>query len=140
MRLRAEAGALGDALQVDVQGGDQAKVVEHRRPQLARELVDDVHLDFTTSRCVRVMLRSRSLVFDLSGLLQGREAEVDAGQGLGDHIMQFTADVLPFILLGQDDLAGQLAQLHLLTAGLLEQQDVALLARPERLLRGRAAA
>ena len=84
--------------------------------------------DFSTSRCVRAMLRSRPLVLTRRLLFQGRQPDVDARQGLGDDIMQFAADALALFLLRRENLAGQLPQLFLHEARLIQQLALMLLA------------
>ena len=69
--------------------------------------------DFSTSLCVRAMLRSRPLVLSCGLLFQGRQPDVDARQGLGDDIVQFAADFSALLLLRRENLAGQLPQLLL---------------------------
>ena len=69
--------------------------------------------DFSTSRWVRAMLRSRPLVLIDRLLFQGSQTDVDAGQSLGDDIVQFAADFLSLLLLGRQNLAGQPPQLLL---------------------------
>ena len=55
------------------------------------------------------------------GLLrQGRQMDIDARQRLGDFIVQLAADLLPLFLQRGENLAGQVPQLVLLVARLLQ--------------------
>ena len=90
--------------------------------------------DFSTSRCVRAMLRSEALGVERGLLFQGRQPDIDARQSLGDDIMQFAADPLALLLLRRENLAGQQPQLFLHVPRLLQQLAVVLLAFSEGLL------
>ena len=46
-------------------------------------------------------------------LFQSRQPDIDAGQSLGDDIMQFAADLFALFLLRRQKLAGQQPQLFL---------------------------
>jgi hypothetical protein len=58
---------------------------------------------------------------------EGRHGDVDADEGLGDDVMQFAADALAFLLLGVQNLMGQLAEPLLLQLRMLEQLALELL-------------
>ena len=80
-----------------MQGGNQPEIVEHRRAQFAGELMHDVHRLFHGSAVgVRAMLRSRPLVLMAASFFKAGEPDIDTGQGLGDDVVQFAADLLAF--------------------------------------------
>ncbi len=84
--------------------------------------------DFSTSRCVRAIVFSEPLGLTRASLGQGRQMDIDAHQGLGDFIMQLAADALSFFLLRLQNLMGQMPQLFLHVARLLQQLALVLLA------------
>ena len=59
------------------------------------------------------MFRSRPFGVDGCLFFQSRQPDIDAGQRLGDDIMQFAADLLALFLLRRQKLAGQQPQLFL---------------------------
>ena len=61
---------------------------------------------------------------------------MDAGQNLGDDIVQLAADPLAFLFLRRQKLAGQMPQLFLLLARLFQQPAGMLFALPEVLFDG----
>ena len=116
-----------------MQRGDQAEVVQHRRAQFAGEAVHDVH------GMLHQLLRAGDVAVQTVGvdgslLGQRRQPDVDAGEGLGDDIVQLAADLAAFLLLGGENLAGQLPQLFLHEIRLLQQLRVMTLALLERRL------
>jgi hypothetical protein len=68
-QLRANAGLRGKAFHEGAEGGNQSEIIQHRRPQFARELMHDVHRFFHQPLC------------------------------LGDDTMQFAADAPPLFFL-----------------------------------------
>ena len=66
---------------------------------------------------------------------QGREMHIDADKSLDDLVMQFPADPLALLFLGQEKLAGQMPQLFLHVTRLLEQLSIVGLAFLEGHLR-----
>ena len=100
------------------------------KTSVAKALVKDMHLNGTviTSYSIHYTKLYDGLV------LQVCQMDVDAGQGLGDFIMQFAADLPALLLLRLKQLAGQVAQLSLHELGLLQQLSVVLLAFPEGFL------
>ena len=86
-----------------MQRGNQPEIVQHRRPQFARELMHDVH------RLLHQPVRAGDAAFEAPGvqrgfLLQRGQPDADARQRLGDDIVQLAADLFSLILLHRDDL------------------------------------
>ena len=69
-----------------------------------------------------------------ASLVQDRQMDIDAHQGLGDDIVQLAADPLPLLLLGVQDPVGQVAQLLLLQTRLPQETALFLAIRTQVLL------
>ena len=113
-----------------MQRRDQPEIVQHRRGQLAGELMHDVHQLFHPS------LRAGDVAVEIPGvqhgsLLQRSQPDVDAGQRLGDDIVQLTADFPAFLFPRGQNLTGQFPQLFLQEMRLLQEPPLVLLAFPE---------
>jgi hypothetical protein len=92
MRVRLEKFSQTNAAR------ESAQIVQHRRAQFAGELVHDVHGFFHQPlRAGDVAVEALGVDRGLLG--QGRQPDVDAGQGLGDDIVEFAADFPALLLL-----------------------------------------
>ena len=132
-QMSADPRPRGETFHEGVQGGNQPQIIQHRRAQFAGELMHDVH------RFFHQPLRPGDVAVQALGvdhglLFQGRQPDIDARQSLGDDIMQFAADFPSLLLLGRDNLAGQLPQLRLQALRLFQQLRVMALAFFERFL------
>src|SRR6478736_119339 len=126
VEAHGEAGALAEALHVVAQRRQQTQVIEHRRPELARELVDVAHrlLDQVLgfAEAARGVRRDR-----LEGGAEDGEIHVDGGQRLADLVVQVAADALAFVFLDLEHAVRHAAQVLLHLVGLVEEIAVVLL-------------
>ena len=108
----ANAQALAPA-QIADEGGqcrDQPEVVEQRRAQLARVAMHNLDRPFDQALGLGDSVPQAPVV-DRGALLQGRQPDIDAGQDLGDLVMQLAADFLSFLLLRRQNLMCEAARL-----------------------------
>jgi hypothetical protein len=95
-----------------------------------------VFIDFSMSRCVLAIFFFEIGKIDRRLFLQRRELDVDGGQGLPDLVVELAADPLALELLGGQDLVGEVPQVLLDVARLLQELPV----MPLALLEGRSCA
>ena len=134
----ADAGSLHEPLHVGLEGGNEPEVVQHGRAEVAGEAVDD--LDGFGHQLLRV----GDFIVKIAGVgrgldAQGGEPEIDAGEGLGDDVVQFPADLFALLFLGGEETAGQVPQFLLHVAGFFPQLKGGLFAGAEGFLHGLAA-
>ncbi len=127
LQVNVDAGLRSEIFHERMQGGNQSEIVEHRRAQFAREFMHDVHGFFYQQLCASEMAVKNFGVAPCV-LLQGGKAKIDAGQSLGDDIMQFATDALAFFFLRLQNLTGKIPQLFLHEARLLQHLALVLLA------------
>ena len=86
-----------------MQGGNQSKIIQHRRAQFAGKLMHDV------DRVFHQLLRAFDVAVKVLGVepgsfFQGGQADIDARQSLGDDIVQLAADAFALFLLSLQNL------------------------------------
>ena len=119
--------SFGKILDEGLERRDEAEVVEHGGAQFAREPVHGVDRIFHEPLRLADLLH-QVLDVDPRLHLEGGEMNVDADQRLDDFVMQLPADALALLLLGEEKLAGEMAQLLLHVQRLLEELNIVRLA------------
>ena len=86
-----------------MQGGNQAKVVEHVRPQFAGKAmhrIDGIFHQFLSASKLGLELFSSTD----TALAEGGQLDVDPDQGLHHFVVQLPTDPLPLLFLHRDNL------------------------------------
>ena len=97
------ADPLGLAVEIPPQGGNQPKVVEHRGPQVEREMT---HLLDGTVDDHDAFLEPGQR-HGAAGPLDRVQVDADRGEGLADLVMELPGKVAPVLLLDLDDPLGE---------------------------------
>ena len=115
--VRHQPGPLHLAIDQPAQGGGQAQVVEHRGPQVQRQVA---HLLDGPVHDIEALLLSCPTLGAGRGL-EGMQIDADRGERLPDLVVQLASEVATFGLLGHHQLAGERPQSLPSGAHLLEQ-------------------
>lgn len=102
----AEARLLGVCFDQLMQGRNQAKVVEKRGTEIAREPMHDVHRLFHQLLCVRE-LPAKAPALNSGFCFQSGQPKIHTHESLGDFIMQLPADAQALFLLRVQELMGE---------------------------------
>ena len=108
---------------VGMKGGNESEVVQHRRTQFPGKAMNSVYRIFHQLLGVRYF-RPESVQADRGDFTQGGELHINAYESLNDFVVQFTADFLPLLLLGGDNLPCQQAELFLHEMRFFKQASV----------------
>src|ERR1035441_10504679 len=97
-QMRVDTGFGGEVFHERMQRGNQSEIIQHCRAQFAGELMHDI------DRVFHQLLGAfdvtvKSFGIEPGTLSQRGQADVDAGQSLGDDIMQLAADAFSLVFL-----------------------------------------
>ena len=124
------SGALREGFHIILQRSNRTQVIEHRRSQLARELMHQVHALF--EQVLRVIHLFSKRLIRATMRAQHRDAHVRCRQYLAYLVVQLPADVLSLFLLHGQHSAGEESEILLHRARFREQANIMLATLSQR--------
>lgn len=99
-----DSRSLGEARKHGIKSGNKAKIIDYCRTKFAGKLMND------ENRFLYQALRAVDVADEVFGIRSGlqfesRKFDVDASEGLSDHVMQFSTDLESFIFLRAEKLS-----------------------------------